>query len=589
MQPVLTVAIQDALTELGFGEVDFVIEHPKDIANGDYASNAAMMALRSLAAAYNEAHPDSDRIARTDMIARKNKATGEMYRSPRELAEHIAERLAGQIEYVDRIEVAGPGFLNFYLSRDFFVEELLRSRALGDEWGKNDTWAGKTVLFEYTSPNLFKPLHIGNLVGNIVGESLSRLFALQGATVKRFNYPSDIGLTVAKGVWGLMHTGADPSDIQALGEAYRVGNEAYEAGGAEMEEIKAINKALYAGDDEKLNALRDAGLATSKARLADLMTQLGTHFDHVIFESEASAPGTTIVREHVGDVFTESDGAVVYAGEKVGLHTRVFLNSAGLPTYEAKDIGHFTLKNKLEPEWDTSVIVTGNEQTEYFKVLFAALKELFPELTNRTLEHIPTGFLTLTTGKMSSRKGNVLTGESLLEDMQAAAQEKAAEARTDDMAALTEMVAVAALKYQILKQSVGSNIVFDKEKALSFEGDSGPYLQYTHARICSLLEKAAEVGVVALPHPAPVEPYALEHVLYQFPEVIEVALAERAPHKVVGYLTELAGAFNTFYAQEKIADASDEYAPYKAALAAAVQQTLKNGLWALGIKAPDTM
>jgi arginyl-tRNA synthetase len=148
---------------------------------------------------------------------------------------------------------------------------------------------------------------------------------------------------------------------------------------------------------------------------------------------------------------------------------------------------------------------------------------------------------------------------------------------------------VAALKYQILRQSVGSNIVFDAERALSFEGDSGPYLQYTHARICSVLDKAVEAGILPSTKLPPPEAYVVEKLLSQFPSVIESSLIDRAPHKVAGYLTELAGAFNSFYVQEKIADASDVYAPYKAAIAQAVAVTLKNGLWILGIKAPERM
>jgi arginyl-tRNA synthetase len=190
---------------------------------------------------------------------------------------------------------------------------------------------------------------------------------------------------------------------------------------------------------------------------------------------------------------------------------------------------------------------------------------------------------------MSSRKGNVLTGESLLADMEEAAREKAAETRTDNVDELTEQVAVAALKYQILRQAVGSNIVFDKERALSFEGDSGPYLQYTYARIQSVLEKAAGLGITPSVDVVPDAPYEVQRVLSRFHAVIETALFERSPHKVVTYLTELAGAFNTFYAHEKIADVSDEYRNYKAAVARAVGMTLAEGLKVLGIKAPEKM
>ncbi|MCU0678765.1 MAG: arginine--tRNA ligase [Candidatus Pacebacteria bacterium] len=559
MDAVLRAAINDALTTLGLPPSDFAIEHPKILDHGDYACNVAMVL---------------------------SKAVGQ---SPRAIAEQLVAALADQIEYVDRIEIAGPGFLNFYLSRDFFSAEAFRVTEEGSGWGENDSEVGEVVLFEYTSPNLFKPLHIGNLVGNIVGESFTRLFEMAGADVRRMNYPSDIGLTVAKGVWGLQTTAANPNDIAALGNAYRVGNDAYENDPAAKTEIETINRALYAGTDASLSTLRDAGIATSRRSLAAICELLGTHFDTEITESQASAPGTEIVKANIGSVFTESNGAVIYEGEKVGLHTRVFLNSQGLPTYEAKDVGHFTLKEAAHPDWTQSIIVTGNEQTEYFKVLYAALRELFPAIADKNLEHIPTGFLTLTTGKMSSRKGNVLTGESLLAEVAEAAKERAAESRAEDINKLTNQLAVAAIKYQILRYSVGSNIVFDKEQALSFEGDSGPYLQYTYARALSVLEKARGVGILPQLAPAPEVPYVLERILYRFPEVIEAALADRAPHTVVTYLTELAGEFNSFYAHEKIADERDIHAPYKALLTTAVVITLKNGLWVLGIEAPEKM
>jgi arginyl-tRNA synthetase len=489
--------------------------------------------------------------------------------------------------------VAGPGFLNFSLNRVYFKTTLEAAIVAGEQWGRNETEANQVVLLEYTSPNLFKPLHVGNLVGNIIGESLTRLFEMSGANVKRLNYPSDIGLTVAKGVWGLRETGGDPSDIKALGEAYRFGNEAYEKDSEEKEQIIAVNQALYAESDPDLNLLRDQGIFTSKYRLNTICASLGTFFDAEIFESTAAPVGIQIVKENIPAVFVESDGAVVYEGEKVGLHTRVFLNSKGLPTYEAKDLGNFVIKQERFPDWTRSIIVTGNEQTEYFKVLYASIKELYPDVeeNKKTLEHIPTGFLTLTTGKMSSRKGNILSGEQVLEELEVEAKKRAVETeeKKQGEVSLATKVATAAIKYQILRHGVGSNIIFDKEKALSFEGDSGPYLQYTFARIQSVLAKAGGAGVVPSTLTAPTDAYAVEKMIEQFPSVIQLALEERAPHKVVTYLTELASEFNSFYAAEKIADPDDEFAPYKAAVAATVGNTLKQGLWALGIEAPDRM
>ena len=559
METVIRTAIEDALGTLGIEGVDFVVEHPNDLSHGDYACNVALVAAKQAG------------------------------KAPREVADAIAVALEGTIEYVDRIEIAGPGFLNFHLSRDFFIEELARIEAQRDAWGSNALLEGQEVLIEYTSPNLFKPLHVGNLVGNIVGESVARLYEASGACVHRINYPSDIGLTVAKGVWGLQHTGGDAEDILALGEAYRAGNDAYENDAEAKAAIEAVNRALYAGNDDVLNELRAKGIATSKAKLDALCEMLGTTFDTVIYESEAGPRGTQIVKEHIGGAFEESEGAVVYKGEKVGLHTRVFLNSQGLPTYEAKDLGNFAIKTDRYPDWDTSIIVTGNEQTDYFKVEYAAIKEVFGVSDEKELLHIPTGFLTLTTGKMSSRKGNVLTGESILEELQEESLKKAQESRADDVHALAQMVAVAALKYQILKHSVGSNIVFDKEKALSFEGDSGPYLQYTYARIGSVLQKAASAGIAPGYANAPSAPYTLERVLYRFEEVVIESLGAHQPQTLVTYLTELSGMFNSFYAQETIADSADAYAPYKMLLAECVQITIGNGLRMLGMKAPVSM
>lgn len=559
MEAVLRREINKALESLGLPAVNFAVEHPAELAHGDYACNVAMVLAR---------------------VAGK---------APRVLAEEIKAALDGKVEMVEKIEIAGPGFLNFYLSRAFFSKAVGGVLASNEAWGKSDSLKEEVVLVEYTSPNLFKPLHIGNLVGNIIGESLTRLFEFAGAEVKRLNYPSDIGPVVAKAVWGLKQTGGDATDILALGEAYKVGNEAFDNDPEKKAEIEAINQALYSGSDPELSALREAGIKTSRERLAAICDTLGTRFDAEIFESEVGEVGVGVVRKNLGEIFKESDGAIVYEGEKVGLHTRVFINSKGLPTYEAKDLGNFTKKSELFPNWTTSLVVTGNEQTEYFKVLYAALREVFAVPTEKKLEHIPTGFLTLTTGKMSSRKGNVLTGESLLEEMEEEAREKAAETRTQNLDELTKQVAVAALKYQILRQATGTNIIFDKEKALSFEGDSGPYLQYTHARIGSVAKKAEALSISASTAKAPAVPYAIERTLYRFPEVIAEALSERAPHKVTTFITDLAGDFNSFYGQEKIADATDEYASYKLALALAVQQTIKNGLWVLGMSAPKEM
>lgn len=527
---------------------DIHLEHTEDFAHGDYASNAALAYAKQLGT------------------------------NPRVLAEKLAAVVRGT-EGVANVEVAGPGFINFTLTPHVFAE-MVKSANSG--WGKNNVLKGEQVLMEYTSPNLFKPLHIGNLIGNIIGESVSRLFEFSGADVKRINYPSDIGLPVAKCVWGLKKTGGDPRDIIALGEAYRVGNAAYEEGS--KGEIDAINKALYADSDATLTALREAGINTSRKHLDALCEKLGTTFDYVFFESDTGPIGKRIVEEHP-EIFEKSDGATVFKGEKVGLHTRVFVNSAGLPTYEAKDLGNFELKKGQYPEWNRSYIVVGNEQKEYLKVVFAAIKEVFPEANKKTLAHIANGFLTLSTGKMSSRLGNVITGESLIEELIEVAKEHAAQSRADDKEKLAEEVAVAALKFQILKGGTSKDIVFDKEKALSVEGDSGPYLQYTHARTHAILEKASDQKLRAK-YDAAQAPSEVVRLIYRFPEVVLRSQEKLEPHLLANYLIQVASAFNSWYAREQILDGTDA-APHKVALADMARLTLKNGLWLLGIPTPE--
>lgn len=544
-------------------EVNFVVEHPSDLSFGDYSTNVALVLGSRLG------------------------------RSPREIAEQFREELIPILSQVEKIEIAGPGFINFYLSRNFFQEKIAMILHNPEMWGRSASLLGEEIIFEYTSPNLFKPLHIGNLVGNIIGESLGRMFEFAGAKVHRVNYPSDIGLTVAKGVWGLKQTGGNPDDIKALGEAYRFANEAYEnKSGTTAEakgEIEAVNRALYAGSDPLLSEIRDKGLITSKRKLGEIMEQLGTTFDTVIYESEVGDKGMAVVRENTPSVFKESEGAVIFPGEEYGLHTRVFINSQGLPTYEAKDLGNFVTKNTLYPSWTEYFVVTGSEQTEYFKVIIEAIKQVFPEAKERKLKHVATGFLTLTTGKMSSRLGNVLTGEDLLAEVEEAAHENAKESRAENIAELTSILAVSALKYQILRQSAGSNIVFDKKQALSLSGDSGPYLQYTHARLNSILEKAQSLNLTPSTESPTTTTYDLEKVLYRFPEVLEECLGETSPHELVTYLTNLASVFNKFYEEEQIVSTEDASTPYKLALCLALKQTLKSGLYLLGLKAVDKM
>jgi|CXWL01.1.fsa_nt_gi arginyl-tRNA synthetase len=550
-------ALKNALAKLGIHVSEVQLTHPEELSHGDYATSVALAGAK------------------------------EANKSPKALAEEIVEAM-GTVDGVSKIEVAGPGFINFTLSRGYFPSQLKRILDAADRWGRNDHVKGYKVMVEYTDPNAFKPLHIGHLMSNAIGESLARLTEFSGADMKKANYASDIGLNVAKGVWGAKKIGAKLDDLAALGKAYAVAHESYETDPNAKEEIDAVNKALYENSDAELSEIRAKGVAASLKHLYEICDVLGTKFDFEFLESQSAPLGKEVVLKNTPGIFEVSEGATVYKGENEGLHTRVFLNARGLPTYEAKDIGLIGLKQKAFP-FDLSIIVTSVEQKEYFKVVKAAAEKLFPELKGK-LMHVPHGFLTLTTGKMSSRKGNVITGESLVEDMRAKALGKM-EGRDlgEEKQGIADTVAVSAIKYAILRQTTGKNIIFDPEASLSFEGDSGPYLQYSHVRARAVLRKAEEEHVRASEENVPEETVPLERLLYRFPEVVFRAAKESEPHYVTTYLTELAASFNGWYAQGKIVDTTDPYSPYKVAITQAFATTMKNGLWLLGIQAPERM
>ncbi len=556
-QELLQETFQKAVSAVG-GSLDTIIfEHPAELEKGDYATNVALVLAK------------------------------EMKKNPKVLAEEIVAHIE-KPEEVERIEVASIGFINIFLNRTYFRDAVRTILSKGEDWGKGEALTAKKVLIEYTDPNPFKVFHIGHLMPNVIGESIARLYTFVGADVRRANYQGDVGLHVAKCLWGLVKTGGNPRSVEDLAKAYTEGSKMYEEQEEAKQEIVQYNKMVY----EKAREIEEAyrlGREASLARFEELYAILGTKFDYYFFESDTQVPGRMLVKEGLADgVFEESDGAVVYKGEAEGLHTRVCRTKEGLPTYAAKDLGLAILKAE-KWDFDISISVTGVEQKEYFKVLISALGKLRPMLAKKMV-HIPHGLMQFTTGKMSSRLGNVITGESLLENMLVLAREKVAERDISEAEkeTIARAVAVSAIKYSILKQKAGKNIVFDPNQALSFEGDSGPYLQYAHTRAVSLLAKAKAQGVFPSTELAPREITALERVLYRFPEVVARACEMHEPHFVTTYLVELASLWNSWYAQEKVLDGRLE-APYKLALVEAVAHTLKNGLWVLGIEAPEKM
>lgn len=556
----------------------FTLDQPEDVKHGDYATNVAFIIGKVLG------------------------------KSPKETADIIIDELRGELsDTVEKIEVAGQGFINFFLKDDVRTDEAeaVAFSDITDETLSAQAGGKGKVIVEYTDPNCFKVFHVGHLMANTIGEATARLYEADGYQVTRVCYPSDIGRNVAMGVWGVMKKESEkPGDsatlkekVSFLGMCYAYANNAFETDEVAKKEITEVNQAIYAGSDlpaqagAKVMEVYAEGRALSLEYFDQLYAKLGTKFDAFIYESEVADPGLALVKANMGNLFEESEGAIVYKGEQDGLHTRVFVNSVGLPTYETKDLGNYERKLSLVPDAQTLVVVTAAEQNEYFKVVNKVEEKIHPELAGK-LVHISHGMMRLPSGKMSSRTGNVIGGEDLLEQVCEQITSRVEEMRVEekDKAQLVNDIAVGAVKFSILKQAPGKDMVFDFEKSISFEGDSGPYLQYTHARICALLSKAKDVDIDMESYVIETPERELEQAIIGYSQVLEKACRERGPHYIVQHLLVLTRAFNSLYSRQQIVDENNkEKSAYYCMLSLAVKNILAHGLHILGIKAPESM
>ena len=571
----LKKVVQKALKQ----EAEVVFEHPENPEHGDYSTNVALA------------------------LGQK---TGQ---NPKELAEGILSKVKSQkSKIIDHIKVAGPGFLNFFLSQEYLFKELQKIVRQKEKYGKAKNQK-KKVMVEFTDPNPFKEFHIGHLYSNIVGESLSRLFEATGAAVKRANYQGDVGLHVAKAIWGmtkaLQYKMPRDSDsliekVRWLGMCYAAGAWEYEEGKQSKKEIVELNEKIFAQDKE-IQKLYKKGKAWSLEYFETIYKRLGTKFDYYYFESEVGKTGLVLVQKGLEKgIFEKSQGAIIFPGEKYGLHSRVFINSQGLPTYEAKELGLAPTKYR-DFKYDLSLIITGNEIIEYFKVLLVVLKEIEPKLAEKT-RHISHGMVRLPVGKMSSRTGSVITAEQLIDEVKSRVRKimessgTGSEIPQREQGVTAEAIAVGTVKYALLHVRLGKDIIFDFEKSLSLQGDSGPYLQYTYARCKSILRqskfnsKLNSIKFKLSGIKLSTEEERILRLLYRFPEVVKDAGEQFSPNLLCSFVFEVAQAYNNFYNTHRVLQAEDKATKqFRLLLTAATAQIIKNSLHLLGIKTLERM
>ena len=559
--------IEEALKNLDILDAAFTLEHPTELSHGDYATNVALVCSKKLG------------------------------KNPREVAEMVlAELEKNKVEEVESFSIAGPGFINIALSKKFFNTSISEIDQAGDQFGKVTIYEGKKVLVEHSSPNLFKPFHVGHMMNNTIGESLVRLFKASGAATVALSFPSDVGLGIAKAIYATSRVDhallydkniALESKMKFLGDCYVQGTKLYEESPEAAEAIKKINADIYQGADTPEYKLYLDTKVLNMEYFQTTVSRLGSHFDGFIFEGEAGDAGKKLVQENLGNVFVESEGAIIYTpGEETKLNTEVFVTSEGHPTYGAKDLGLLKMKfDKYTP--DISAVITDYQQAHHFHVVLDAAGKI-NQVWSKNSAHVPHGRMAFKGQKMSSRLGGVPVATEVLEMIGNELAEKAKGREIANSQEDMDAVAIGAIKFSILRVKPGGPINFDPETSLSFEGDSGPYLQYTHARIKSLIEKASDIGIIPKIMDEAVS--NIERMVYRLPEVTEAAIREYSPNYIATYLIDLAREFNSYYGAHKIIDPENrEISMHRLAIAQSVEVVLRNGLSLLGIEAPDKM
>ncbi len=507
------------------------------------------------------------------------KLSGILHANPREIATKIAAEMP---EF--KVEVAGPGFLNFILSDGYFAAKI---EGFVDNFAENiscSEYSGKTVICEFSDPNPFKVLHVGHLYTSIVGDAISRLFEYAGAKVIRANFGGDVGLHVGKTLWALQKSGMKDFTIEDIAKKYIEGTAAYDEDEEAKAEIVKINKEIYtiAENDLHGSELADIywrGRELSYQYFEDFYNRIGVKFDKYYPESTVAGRGLAEVKKGLAaGVYEISDGAVVYRGDtKLNLHTRVFINQEGLPTYEAKDVGLIFTKWD-DYHFDKSVIITANDIIDYMKIVLASIGEMNPELPARTT-HLTHGNVKLPGNvKMSSRKGNFLKAVDILNLI---TDELKNEYDSED-----EKVVLGATKYAFLKYKMGGDIIFDPKESVKMTGNSGPYLLYSCVRAKKILSKIGDKKAELNGELNTFE-RALSKKIVQYKDVLDEAVTEMAPHKVCNFLYELAQEFSRFY--ENCPVAGDAREAERAQIIRAYLNVMEHGLNILGIQIPEEM
>ncbi len=561
--------ITGAVTEYtgGLGIPDFSVEVPENTEHGDYAANAALMLSKLLG------------------------------RPPMEIANDLAQKLADERW---EVSAAPPGFLNFIFTDKMLVSALEEILTAGEAWGASNVGAGKSVIVEYFQLNIAKRPHIGHLRSAVIGDALKRIFQSQGYTAISDTHVGDWGTQFGILLWAFKTLVKEEDrhiyeeyPFENLEKLYEIANLRI----LQTPELREYGKEEFAklerGDREN-RKIWEWMVDVSMKKLKESAERLGLlPFDEHKGESSYEKDMSLIVEDALKkDAATrKEDGAVVVDLTKEKLDEAVLIKSDGASTYVLRDLATIQYRKKEWKFWK-NIYVVDVRQSHHFKQLFRVAELLGYEGVGDS-EHVEFGFMSLPSGAMSTRKGTVIALDALLDEAERRAYDVIREKNPElkDAADVAKQVGLGAIKYFDLSRNRKSDVIFEWEKALSFEGNTGPYLQYTYARLKSILRKAGNVFFQPI---ASVQLSSIEHKLIslvlRYPTTIENALLDRSPHILAAYLYELASVVNEFYhARPVLQEKNEQMRALRIILVTVTANTLRNGLDLLGIATPEEM
>ena len=540
-------------------------------------------------------------------------------KSPEATATELGEKITSTTPEISSFNVI-KGFLNLVVDASFWASRFAEIVAT-ENYGMAEP-SGRTIMIEYSSPNTNKPLHLGHIRNNLLGYSVATILKANGHNVIKVNLVNDRGIHICKSMlaWQLYGGGETPQSSGMKGD-HLVGKYYVECDKHYKAEVKALVAVGMSEDEAKKKApimlQAQEMLRKWEAKDPEVYTlwetmngwvyegfdvtykALGVDFDKVYYESQTYLLGKSLVEDCLqkGVFFRKEDNSVWIDLEADGLDQKLLLRGDGTSVYMTQDLGT-ALSRFEENSLDDMLYVVGNEQNYHFQVLKLVLKKLGYEWSDNIF-HLSYGMVELPEGKMKSREGTVVDADDLIADMVGTAREMSQElgkldgATEEEAAAISEMVGLGALKYFILKVDPKKTKLFDPRESIDFNGNTGPFIQYTHARIRSILRKAAETGVTTEGYAkAALLPEEIELIkaLSEYPATVRTAGQQFAPSVIAAYAYDLAKQFNGYYHDHSILkEEREDVRALRLMLASEVARVIRSAMALLGINVPERM